>query len=211
MCGRGGRNGWLKHQAVTDCGRTVTYFPSQCDLAKLYAPVRPEYGPAGLQVAPNLTVTLKLGWFNNSPPPPKKWTGHYWPQNIQKTQVYIAWQRHNISKTNTPPPILGCVYSKRVWYNRETHSRHTFIEIFCWSWSETGRHVERNIQRYTFLINIQYIQSELEKKKNILLMQFSGRIWNMTDLYFPRPHLSLSLFLSYWRTFNIIWGLYCTR
>lgn len=53
---------------------------------------------------------------------------------------------------NRKTPQLQSVYSKRVGYNRETHSGRTFIEICCWSWPETDWHEEttlrENIQRF---------------------------------------------------------------
>lgn len=92
---------------------------------------------------------------------------------------------------------------QRVPYNRETHSGHKFIDIFFFFFGLGQRLID--VYRETFrdthsdiLINIQYIQSELEK--NILLMQFSGRICNATDLYrkvFSAPtSLSISLLFT---------------
>lgn len=109
-------------------------------------------------------------------------------------------------KRTHPNNTQVCVRSKGVRYNREhirdTHSARVLVDLgqrLSHMYSREKHSELHNPETHSdIVINIQYIQSELDI--NILLMQFTGSVWNVTGLkvfFCLCPHLSLYFSVIY--------------
>lgn len=114
-------------------------------------PKWPENGSAWSKFVPNVTVKRKRKektWLNLTIYQKNNYDAvdH---RTFKRQKCTVLDRVIEYQKQTHPSSAQVCVF-KTSPVQSWTHSEHTFIKNFCWFWSKTDWHVERNIQRYTF-------------------------------------------------------------
>lgn len=161
---------WIQKK-VTGCGRASTFFlcfTMRCDRIVN----APRVTWKLLQPGHSLLPIWRQHWNlvdDNSPKTGRDAVDH---RTFKRTQVYNTWQIHRISKKKTkqnkkrtyaPLQYSDMCTRKQVRYNRESHSFFFVGHRLSDEWWEKHSEIHIPETHSDILINVQYIQSELNK------------------------------------------------